>query len=498
VSTIVVVGSGVAGLTAALEADARGHRVVLLTKASLADGSTARAQGGVAVALDAADVDRHVADTLAAGAGLVDEAAARAVCGDGPDALTALLARGATFDRTPAGALSRGLEAAHSVERIVHAGGDATGAEIVRALVGVLRAGTVVVREDAFALDVVVEHGRATGVRLLDGEVVPAEAVVLATGGSGQLLGRTTNPSVATGDGVAMALRAGAQVADLEMVQLHPTVLPDGFLVSEAVRGAGAVLRDASGRRFLLDVDARGELAPRDVVARAVARRAHEQGRPVVLDATGLGADVLASRFPTIDAHVRSLGLDWSREPVPVTPAAHYAMGGVVADVHGRTSLPGLLALGECACTGLHGANRLASNSLLEGAVQGRAVVRAVEAGAHALSPRPGWGDPEPVAVDGGTDAFSRAELQSLLWDVLGVERTEAALARAAVRLAAWAPPAPTDPKSAEDANLLVLGRATVEAARRRTESRGAHQRADHPRTDPAQAQHRVLRREGA
>lgn len=497
-STVVVVGSGVAGLTAALEADARGHRVTLLTKASLADGSTARAQGGVAVALDEPDVRRHVDDTVAAGAGLVDPAAAHAVCGGGPDALAALVGRGAGFDRTPDGSLARGLEAAHSVERIVHAGGDATGAEIARALVAAARASTVVVREDAFALDVVVEHGRATGVRLLDGEVVAAEAVVLATGGSGQLLGRTTNPSVATGDGVAMGLRAGAHVADLELVQLHPTVLPDGFLVSEAVRGAGAVLRDASGHRFLLDVDPRGELAPRDVVARAVARRAHEQGRPVVLDATALGAEQLATRFPTIDAHLRDLGLDWSREPVPVTPAAHYTMGGVVAGVDGRTSLPGLLAVGECACTGLHGANRLASNSLLEGAVQGRAVVRAIEDGPRVLAPRPGWGAPEPVTVDGGTDAFTRAELQSVMWDVLGVERTEPALARAAARLAAWAPPAPTDPKSAEDANLLVLARATVEAARRRTESRGAHQRADHPRTDPSQALHRVLHREGA
>ncbi|TCI95655.1 L-aspartate oxidase [Aeromicrobium sp. IC_218] len=497
-STIAVVGSGVAGLTAALEADARGHRVVLLTKASLADGSTARAQGGVAVALDAADVPRHVDDTLAAGAGLVDAEAALAVCGAGPDALADLLARGAAFDRAPDGALARGLEAAHSASRIVHAGGDATGAEVVRALVAALRATAVVVREDAFALDVVVEHGRATGVRLLDGEVVPADAVVLATGGSGQLLGRTTNPSVATGDGVAMALRAGADVADLELVQLHPTVLPDGFLVSEAVRGAGAVLRDASGHRFLLDVDPRGELAPRDVVARAVARRAHEQGRPVVLDATALGADQLAARFPTIDAHVRSLGLDWSREPVPVTPAAHYAMGGVVADVAGRTSLPGLHAVGECACTGLHGANRLASNSLLEGMVQGRAVVRAVEDGPRPLAPRPGWSPSEPIVVTGGTDTFARAELQSLMWDALGVARTEDALAHAATRLATWVPPAPTDPKSAEDANLLVLARATVAAARRRTESRGAHQRADHPRTDPAQARHRVLRREGA
>ncbi|MEV1130367.1 L-aspartate oxidase [Agromyces sp. NPDC049794] len=515
---VLVVGGGIAGLWTAVKAADAGHTVELVTKTALADGNTRHAQGGIAAALFPDDsVERHHDDTIAAGAGLADPRAVRVLVDEGPARVRDLIRFGVEFDRGESG-LERGLEAAHSRARILHAGGDATGAAIEAALVATVRRRAVRIDEETMLADLVVEGGRVVGARLLaaSGTVTErrADAVVLATGGSGCLYTHTTNPSVATGDGVAAAWCAGAAVADLEFVQFHPTALdaPGTPLISEAVRGEGALLVDRDGERFMLAVDPRGELAPRDVVARAVWRRMAEQGgTPVFLDATGLGAAFLAQRFPTLDAACREAGYDWSAEPVPITPAAHYAMGGVVTDLDGRTTLPGLFAVGETARTGVHGANRLASNSLLEAAVFADRAARAlgVPASAPARAQNGGYTIRRAGAkarVDGvsdrisartststvmtaGTDAdagakatagvVDRVALQRLMWEHVGLERDAAGLAAASARLATWRAPEVRDRRTAEDRNLLDLARLTVAAALARTESRGAHFRTD-------------------
>lgn len=499
---VVVVGTGAAGLTAALGLRARGVRdVLLVTKTSLAagsgGGSTAWAQGGVAAVTGADDdVALHVADTLAAGAGACDAAAVRVLCAEGPARLAELAARGLVLDRAPGGddgpaGWARGLEAAHSRPRVLHAGGDATGARLSAALVAAAAAAGVPVLERAALADLVLDAGRVVGVDLLvegaDGPVprrVLADAVVLATGGAGRVFSCTTNPPEATGDGLAAAWRAGAVVADLEQVQLHPTVAatPAPFLVSEAVRGEGAVLRDEDGVRFLADpaspLRAPGaELAPRDVVARAVAAVvARQDGRPVLLDATGLG-ERLRTRFPSIDAMCAAAGLDWVREPVPVRPAAHYWMGGVVTDVRGRTSVPGLWAAGEVARTGVHGANRLASNSLLEGLVFGDRAAADVAAGGGPALARD---DVEELRWP-GTPVLPRAELQALAGEHAGLLREAAGLALAAKALdeAPVADGAPATTAALEDRSLAVCARLLVASAQRRLESLGAHHRVD-------------------
>lgn len=501
----VVVGSGIAGLTVALHAVDGGCRVTLVTKDVLEHANTRFAQGGIAgVMFDDDRAADHIRDTVTAGAGLNDPDAVRILVEEGPARIRELIALGVAFDRGSDGEFVKGLEAAHSYPRILHAGGDATGTAIERALVARLRASDVEIVEHAFLVDLVIEAGRARGVELLVGEApgvagvrrrIDADAVVLATGGAGELYAHTTNPPVATGDGIAAALRAGAEVADLEFFQFHPTILAvgDAFLVSEAVRGEGATLIDEHGRRFAFDAHPDGELAPRDVVARAIAHQMERQdGRPVYLDATHLHsadpaerAAFLARRFPTIDRAVRERGLDWAREPIPVTPAAHYLMGGVVTDLEGRTSIPGLYAVGEVARTGVHGANRLASNSLLEGAVFG---VRAGEAIAHDVA-RP-WHGPVSTGVSApayagpaasGAPEFTRDRLQQLLWEDAGLVRDEAGLHRAAAVLAAWrsARRTPVTEADYEDENLLVVGEALVAAARARRESVGAHFRRD-------------------
>jgi L-aspartate oxidase len=489
---VIVVGSGIAGLTAALHAREAGHSVTVVTKGAIGDGCTGYAQGGVAGIYDAGDsAEQHAADTIDAGAGLSDEAAVRVLVRDGAARIAELIARGVAFDRSPDGELLLGREAAHRHARIVHAGGDATGAAIAQALVAAVRSAEVTVVEGAFLADVIVDDGAARGIRVVvDGVAseLSADAVILATGGAGHLYAHTTNPLGATGDGIAAALRIGAAVADLEFVQFHPTILAGGpaFLVSEAVRGEGATLIDAAGRRFVFDSHPDGELAPRDVVARAIARQSARQGSPVRLDATMIGGLRLAHRFPTIDRVTRERGLDWASEPIPVTPAAHYLMGGVVTDLDGRTSVPGLFAVGEVARTGVHGANRLASNSLLEGAVFGARAAAALDApGQH--RPVTVHGEPakgtwhhdgtDPDDMDADRTAFSRHALQRVMWDHVGLLRSEDGLRHAAATVRRWLAAAPdaTTVTEREDANLLLLAQATASAALARTESIGAH-----------------------
>ncbi|RLP70845.1 L-aspartate oxidase [Mycetocola manganoxydans] len=499
---VIVVGSGIAGLTAALHASQR-HDVLLVTKSSLGQSNTRYAQGGIAgVMFDDDSVEAHIADTLSAGAGLCDEAAVRVLCSEGPARIRQLIALGVEFDRTD-GEFARGREAAHSYPRVLHAGGDATGARIEQALVARVLNSGVRIAENTFLVDLLLTNGTVSGVALRDADGMErderADAVLLATGGAGQLYPFTTNPSVATGDGAAAALRAGALLADLEFYQFHPTALTTGdhFLVSEAVRGEGAVLRNAIGERFLPALHPAAELAPRDVVARGIAAEmAAQGGLPVVLDATALGAEFLAHRFPVIDRAVRASGIDWSREPVPVSPAAHYWMGGVVTDLDGRTTVPGLYAVGEVARTGVHGANRLASNSLLEGAVFGARAAAALDTDNPAswpVAPPPLTPAPERTpALD--APSFSRDALQRVMWDAAGLLRDDAGLTAAAGILDAWsAAPVPTGSiRDLEDRNLLALGRELVSSALARTESVGAHARSDSPAQAPVAATREV------
>jgi L-aspartate oxidase len=482
---VVVVGTGIAGLIAAHRASER-HDVVLVTKSRLSESNTRYAQGGIAVAMFPDDsVDSHIADTVRAGAGLCDPVAVEILCTEGPQRVRDLIALGVEFDRVE-GELVRGHEAAHSSRRVLHAGGDATGFAIESALLRAVRRRAIEVHEHTFVTDLVVDDGMVCGVDVIaaDGAThrIPGDVVVLASGGAGQLFRHTTNPEVATGDGIAAAWRAGAAVSDLEFYQFHPTALalPGNHLVSEAVRGEGAVLRDADGERFMADVHSDAELAPRDVVARGIAQAmARQGGQPVVLDATALGADFLRTRFPGITAACAERGLDWTVEPVPVTPAAHYAMGGIRTDIDGRSTLPGLLAVGEAACTGVHGANRLASNSLLESLVFAWRAADALDVAGSPLALSVSGSTFTPVA---GATRVDRDALRDLMWRNAGLERDAAGLGEAAAVLAGWRADDPT-PAGREDANLLDLGRLLVHAALRREESRGAHVRTDFPET---------------
>jgi L-aspartate oxidase len=519
---VLVVGSGLAGLIAAVRATDAGHRVTLVTKAALSDSNTRYAQGGIAAALFPDDsVDSHILDTLRAGAGLCDPAAVRVLCGEGPARVRDLIRFGVDFDRDESG-ITRGLEAAHSRSRVLHAGGDATGAAIESALVATVteRANRahaqggdqISIHEHTMLVDLVVDSGRVTGASLLAANgarhAVTADAVILATGGAGALYTHTTNPAIATGDGVAAAWRAGAAVADVEFYQFHPTALavPGTPLVSEAVRGEGAVLLSSTGERFMTAVHPDAELAPRDIVARSIAAQMKAQGgAPVLLDATGLGRDLLETRFPTITAACLAAGLDWAVEPIPVAPAAHYWMGGVATNEWGRTSLPGLYAVGEVARTGAHGANRLASNSLLEAAVFADRAVRSL---GEPEQPPPVFGTPvdgSDTGADAGLtdegdhpgDLVDRTRLQLLLWEAAGVHRSGADLTRAALTLADWsaADRGAATMQELESGNLLDLGRLIVAAALNREESRGAHHRADFPHSRPELARPHFSRR---
>ncbi|HUR35226.1 MAG TPA: L-aspartate oxidase [Vicinamibacterales bacterium] len=500
-SDFIIVGGGIAGLRAAA-ALAPAGRVVILTKADASESNTGYAQGGIAVAMARGDsVDLHVADTLAAGAGLCDEAAVRVLVADGPRYVRELIEWGARFDRTPDGELLFGLEAAHSVHRILHAG-DATGREISRAMwLRVAGLPTVRTVNHALVTTVVVENGAAAGVEYFDegGErrMVRGSRVLLATGGAGQVFRETTNPAVATGDGIALAYHAGARVADLEFVQFHPTALSlpgaPRFLISEALRGEGAKLVNGRGEKFMPRYDRAGDLAPRDVVARGIVREVDASGGPVYLTLQHLDPDRVRDRFPTIAEMCRRVGIDIARDLIPVGPAAHYMMGGIDTDEWGRTSVPGLFAAGETACTGVHGANRLASNSLLEGLVFGARAGDAMQRAAEAAAPKADRVTvPLPVAeARPEPEVLDSAGIRDLMWRSAGLFRTRDRLVTAVHRLAAAcaaasleARHAPHDGDARRRLNLATVAMLVAGAALRREESRGGHFRADFPDRD--------------
>jgi len=522
---VVVVGSGVAGLTVALNVRKAGLRAMVVTKAMLDDGSTRWAQGGIAAALGEGDTpEQHLDDTLVAGAGLCDEEAVRTLVTEGPSAVRNLIGVGAAFDLDADGEILLTREGGHHRRRIAHAGGDATGAEISRALVAAVRSDPgLELIEHALVLDLLTDaEGHAAGLTLhVMGEgqrdgvgAIRARAVVLATGGMGQVFSATTNPAVSTGDGVALALRAGAEVTDLEFVQFHPTVLwlgPEAEgqqpLVSEAVRGEGAYLVDADETRFMVGQHELAELAPRDIVAKAITRQMQLKGTEhMYLDGRHFGAQMWEERFPTILASCRSHGIDPVTELIPVAPAAHYASGGIRTDLRGRTTVPGLYACGEVACTGVHGANRLASNSLLEGLVFAERI-------AADLTDRHAEGGLPERAVDvvGARAARSvpllapeaRAEIQHLMSRGAGVLRSAGSMAATAAglqrlaeeSLAHVAEEKPADPRveTWEAANLHLVATALVTAAAQREETRGCHWREDFPERDDAHWQRHLI-----
>src|SRR3954447_9707649 len=501
---VVVVGSGIAGLTAALRLRGQVDKILVVTKDVLAAGSTQWAQGGIAAALGPEDTpEEHQVDTLVAGAGACDLAAVRVLVNEGPEAVHELIALGTRFDHASDGELSLTREGGHHRDRIAHAGGDATGAEIQRALIAAIeRAPEIEVVQHALAVDLLLdgpleEGGGVAGLTLhVMGEgqrdgvgAVHCRAVVLASGGLGQVFSQTTNPTVSTGDGMAVALRAGAVLRDLEFVQFHPTVMylgPDSRgqqpLISEAVRGEGAFLVDFDGNRFMQGVHELADLAPRDVVAKAIMRRMIETGHPHMwLDARHLGKEFWERRFPTILATARSHGVDPVTDLIPVAPACHYASGGVATDLWGRSTVAGLYATGEVACSGVHGANRLASNSLLEGLVFSRRIAEVLPA---ELRP---YADPAPDRRTAGLVTGSvRRELQETMTSRVGVLRSAGGLAEATALLDKLAGNAAevVDLESWETTNLVTISTALADAASLREETRGSHWREDFPQRD--------------
>ena len=508
---LVVVGSGIAGLYAALQAREHGASVLVVTKGSIEEASTRYAQGGIAAAVGEGDSpEDHLRDTIEAGAGLVDETAARILVFEAADRIADLVRYGVHFDSTN-GEVSLGREAAHSAARIVHARGDATGLEIELSL-SALAQREATILEHTFATRIIVEGGRATGIETLTsmpGDHTPgarrtfeAGHVVLATGGAGQMYRTTTNPVVSTGDGVVLAYECGAEVMDMEFTQFHPTalVLPGRpvFLISEAVRGEGALLYSTDGERFMVDVHPLAELAPRDVVARATyAEMARTHSDHVLLDITSKDAAWLAARFPQIYAQCLADGLDMSKDRIPVSPAAHYTMGGVRTNTWGETTIAGLFAVGETACTGVHGANRLASNSLLETVVFAkRTVERLFEPGTYDAPPARTEGALSLLPSAGNHAAPTAQQVRDLMWNDVGIVRTGAGLRRAAVQLAQWMAwlPEAHDRDSHDLHSILVCARLATEAALRREESRGAHYREDFPDAVEAWRRHLVFR----
>ena len=507
---VLIIGAGIAGLSFALSLPFSA-RVMLVTKGALGESNTRYAQGGLAAAIsDTDDPGLHLQDTLAAGAGLVDCDAARVLVEAGKEAVSWLIDRGTMFDREN-GEIALGKEGAHSRSRVLHAGGDATGAEIERSLVAqIADRHDLTVMEHTTAIDLLVANGRCTGARLSVGDRehradVHAGTVVLALGGAGQLWAVTSNPSGATGDGIAMALRAGVTVADLEFTQFHPTVLDvpgtGSFLISEAVRGDGAWLRNDAGERFMLAIDNRAELAPRDVVARAIQDQL-ARGSRVWLDLRHLDPAFIRHRFPTIGRHLGSIGIDLTADLIPVAPAAHYFMGGVVATPDGRTSMPGLLAIGEVSCTGVHGANRLASNSLLEGLVFGRIAAANLTRDDLVVDPHGATVEglvniPAPIDTQLPLTEAKR-QIRGVMRDHVSVVRSDASLLTALDELDMIARSTDLTGStlpSIECRNMWLLAREITTSALNREESRGGHFRSDFPVRSPVlDQQHQLVR----
>jgi L-aspartate oxidase len=496
-----IVGGGIAGLRAAI-ALAPAGRVTVLTKADPNESNTGYAQGGIAAAVgDDDSPELHAADTIHAGDGLCDEQAVRVLVEQGPTYVRELLDWGARFDRDASGQLALGREAAHTVRRVLHAG-DATGREIGRTLHDrVSGLPSVETINHALVTELLVEDGRSAGVAFFDRsgarKELRADATLLATGGAGQVFSETTNPTIATGDGISLAYHAGARVADLEFVQFHPTALKRAgaprFLISEALRGEGARLVNDRGEPFMTRYHQGGDLAPRDVVARSIVREAEQTGGPVFLTLAHLDADFVHRRFPTIAGMCQGIGLDLARDPIPVGPAAHYIMGGIETDEWGRTSLTGLFAAGEVACTGVHGANRLASNSLLEGLVFGARAGAAMQQPPQAAAMKPdrkmGTGVIFSDVAETANSPLSSDDVRDLMWRSAGLFRTRGRLQDAVLRLdaAAGAPPPSSSDQDADPwrrFHLITVGRLIARAALRREESRGGHFREDFPERD--------------
>jgi len=508
-----IIGSGIAALRAAPEVAGHGD-VLILTKAEPEEGNTGHAQGGIAAAVGPDDTSaQHAADTIAAGDGLCDERAVQVLVEDGPRFVRELISWGVQFDRDPDGEPALAMEAAHSARRVLHAH-DATGREIGRVLwTRASRLAGVTTHDHARVVDLVIEDGRCVGARFLGGDgtvaIARAACVLLATGGAGQVYQETTNPLVATGDGVAMAYRAGAAVIDLEFVQFHPTALmvpgQPRFLLSEALRGEGARLVNADGEAFMERYDPAGDLAPRDRVSRAIAREAMRTGRPVFLSLERLDPDFVHERFPLISDACRLAGLDLARDRIPVGPAAHYVMGGVQTDLNGRTSIPGLFAAGEVACTGVHGANRLASNSLLEGLVFGARAGCAMREDALLVPRAAGLessGQPASSQTSGSVERLTAdtTELTRLMWQDVGLFRDREGLSRTIdVFESAWREldgrlrgGPPLHEADWRTASIVTVGRLIAKAALRREESRGGHYRSDFPDRDDVHWKKRV------
>jgi L-aspartate oxidase len=505
----ILIGSGIAGLYTSLLAREQGS-VLIITKSSIDDCNTRHAQGGIAAPIGQNDSpELHFQDTIAAGDGLCDEEAVRILTTEAPNRISDLVDLGVPFD-TVDGQIALTTEAAHSRARILHAGGDATGEHIEVTLSKRVRSLGIRVLENCLATEILVKNGRAFGVRTFDcnsGTVEEFESgsLILATGGAGQLFRFNTNSDIATGDGIALAFKAGAEITDMEFFQFHPTALRlpgvAPFLISEAVRGEGGILRNVNGRRFMQDYAPEGELAPRDVVARSILREMDKTGSDhVFIDVTHLPRHLTLTRFPHIYRFCLDHGLDITRTPAPVAPAAHYMMGGVKVNTWGETNLSGLFATGEVACTGVHGANRLASNSRLEVLVFSKRITE-----------KPGHREDKPaVSQDKRRGVYHKlgqwparkvsspptfADVQTLLWDRVGIMRCRESLTEAAETLAAWQKllPAPADRHSYELSNMVLVGRLITEAALLREESRGAHFRTDFPQSSPDWLYHLVF-----